>query len=293
MKKVSIIVTVYNVQDYLPKCIDSILSQRYENLELILINDGSTDRSFSICEDYAQRDSRVKVISQPNGGISVARNRGIEAATGDYIVFVDGDDWIEGNFLERMVTVHEETGSDVTICNYTAFNQENTIFSFYVSPEDSYVKIFTPNEWFQHIYGIENHSTCFVVAWGKIYNKCLFEKLLYPAGKIAEDDYSTYFTYLQADKITYVNEGLYIYRIHPNSITTSNKLLDRIPLRSIEEEFTMMTLLGLDTTAISRIFIVRLKMLKKACLLDGKVDDYKHICLMLDILKKHGVVTDE
>ncbi len=289
MKKVSIIVAVYNVQDYLPKCIDSILAQHYENIELILVNDGSTDRSFSICEDYAHRDSRIKVISQQNGGLSAARNHGIELAAGDYLVFVDGDDWLQENFLERMVAVHEETGSDVTVCNYMRFNQQKSTFLMYIRPEDTYVKTYTPNEWCRDLYEHVHGRVCSVTAWGKIYNRRLFDKLRYPVGKIAEDNYTTYFTYLQSDRITYVNEALYVWRMNPNSITGTNKPTDLTPLSCLEEEFTLMTLIGLDTTEFRRFFINRLRFLKDTTLSDGRYDEYRHICLMLDILKKYGI----
>ena len=287
MHTISVIVPIYNNAKYLPKCLDSLLAQTYRDLEIILVNDGSTDGTFQICEAYRQKDSRIKVISQPNSGCSAARNRGIEMASGTYISFVDGDDWVEDNYFERLVSVHEETGSDVTITNFVRFEEETSVFHFYTRKEDSYVKEYKPEEWFQHMFGIENHSSCFVTAWGKLYNRKLFRLLRYPVGKIAEDDYTTFYTYLMSQKIAYINEPLYVYRTNQSSISGTNKLADRIPLASIEEAITMMTILGIDTTAAIAIFKERLRLQKGSYLVDGRVDEYNHVSMMIELLEKN------
>jgi len=115
-EKISVIVPIYNVAEYLPKCISSILSQSYENLEVILINDGSTDQSGAICGEYAQKDPRIKVIHQENKGISAARNAGLRCASGDYIAFVDGDDWIVADMYERMIAAHQMHRVSMVAC---------------------------------------------------------------------------------------------------------------------------------------------------------------------------------
>ena len=120
MEKVSVIVPVYNAEKYLNQCVDSILAQTITELECILVDDGSTDSSPAICDEYAARDSRVKVIHKPNGRASSARNAGIRAAQGEYIAFVDSDDWISPDMYERML----EAGADVCLCDYVRFNQD-------------------------------------------------------------------------------------------------------------------------------------------------------------------------
>ncbi len=289
-KTVSVIVPVYNVSKFLEHCLTSIVNQSYRDLEILLVNDGSMDQSFLICEEFRKKDPRVRVISQSNAGLSAARNRGIEAATGDYISFVDGDDWLEENFFERMVSVHEETGSDVTICNYKAFEEEKSLFYFYTNFEEKYVREYTPSEWFRNIYGNGDFSTNFVVAWGKLYNRALFENIRYPVGKIAEDDYTTYFTYLLSEKIAYIHEPLYIYRKNPEGISKTKPVIERLPLQSIEEEFTLATLAAdIDTSSIRKIYLERLRILRDWCLFAGRAEDYRHICLKIEVLKKHGI----
>ncbi len=118
MKSVSVIIPVYNVEKYLPKCLDSVVGQSYRNLEIICINDGSPDNSAEILEYYAKKDSRIKIITQKNEGLSGARNTGINAATGDYIIFLDSDDWIDPDTVENAVSVAEKNGSDVVMWGY-------------------------------------------------------------------------------------------------------------------------------------------------------------------------------
>ena len=116
--KISVVVPVYNVEDYLDRCVKSIISQTYENLEVILVDDGSADGSPVMCDSWAQKDPRIKVIHKPNGGVSSARNAALDAATGDFIGFVDSDDWIENDFYELLMKSLAENGSDIAFCGY-------------------------------------------------------------------------------------------------------------------------------------------------------------------------------
>ena len=118
-RKVSIIVPVYNVEQYIGECLDSILKQTYDNLEVILVEDCSTDNTLSLCQRYAKTDARIKLLrNEKNAGVSFSRNRALEVATGDYIGMIDSDDWIEADYIERMVTALEETGADTCACGY-------------------------------------------------------------------------------------------------------------------------------------------------------------------------------
>ncbi len=125
--KISVIVPVYNVEPYLNKCINSILDQTYKNLELILIDDGSTDRSGLICEEYKKRDPRIIVIHQSNMGVSSARNAGLNICSGSYVSFVDSDDWIEKNMYQDMISAIEDTGTDFAVCNETLIYSSNSV----------------------------------------------------------------------------------------------------------------------------------------------------------------------
>ena len=123
--KVSVVVPVYNVESYLEKCMDSIVGQTYSNLEIILVNDRSTDGSCEICEKYAGRDGRIKLISKKNGGLSDARNAGLDAASGEYLFFVDSDDFLELNAISELVSRAKAYEADVVVCNYTYAHEKD------------------------------------------------------------------------------------------------------------------------------------------------------------------------
>ena len=123
---ISIIVAIYNVDQYLEQCIDSIINQSYKNLEIILVNDGSTDNSKNICDYYSEIDKRIKVVHKKNGGVSSARNTGIDIATGDYIAFVDSDDYLELNMYETMINNLEQNQCDMGVCGYSIFYNDST-----------------------------------------------------------------------------------------------------------------------------------------------------------------------
>lgn len=128
--KISVVVPVYNVEKYIEQCLDSIIDQTYRDLQIILVDDGSTDGSAIICDEYAAKDSRISIIHQPNGGVSVARNTGIEAATGDYLTFVDSDDWLESGMYEKMVNqLNNSSGLDMVMCDSTLITKDSEIKS--------------------------------------------------------------------------------------------------------------------------------------------------------------------
>lgn len=124
MPKISIIIPIYNVENYLEKCIQSVLNQTYKDFELLLIDDGSTDNSVKICDDYAQKDNRIRVIHKTNGGVSTARNEGIRNARGEYLGFIDSDDYIEPNMYETLINNIEEYGCDISICGFKVFDED-------------------------------------------------------------------------------------------------------------------------------------------------------------------------
>lgn len=124
---VSVIVAVYNIEEYLPRCVDSILAQTYEKLEIILVDDGSTDKSGRICDEYAEKDSRIQVIHKKNGGLSDARNAGMDIATGEYIGFVDGDDWIDRDMYRAMYEACEKENAQIAACRYKQITKSGVI----------------------------------------------------------------------------------------------------------------------------------------------------------------------
>lgn len=221
LSKVSIVVPVYNVSQYLRVCIDSLINQTYPNCEIILVDDGSKDDSGEICDEYALKYSNINVLHKQNGGLSDARNSGLKMCTGEFVMFIDSDDYVSENLVERLIDKYKETNADIVICDYKDvwddkynFSQEKANYSISVMSNIEAVKVL--------IFG-EKHGM--VPAWNKLYKKELLnEKELYPIGKIHEDCYTTYKLMLKADKICYINEKLYAYRHRCGSITTNINL---------------------------------------------------------------------
>ncbi len=213
MKKLSVVIPVYNVEKYLEQCINSICGQSYQNLEIILINDGSEDGSLNICEDAARKDPRITVISQINGGLSAARNTGMAHASGEYITFVDSDDYVDTEMFSDMITEMEGTDADISVCNFEKFWGNKTKNNIVSSNES---EALTAAETLGKLY--TDQQVIFVTAWGKIYKRELFDGVTYPVGRINEDIFTTYKTYAKADKVIYMNRAYYKYRQRAGSI---------------------------------------------------------------------------
>lgn len=218
-KLISVVVPVYNVELYLEKCIESIINQTYKNLEIILVDDGATDRSGKICDDYSQKDSRIKVIHKQNGGLSEARNAGIEIACGDYIAFVDSDDFIHPKMYETMMNIMRKDHSDMIVCGITPVSDQAEIDQNMKIPNDS-DRIVNGVE-FQHMYFDRKYAQTVVVAWNKLYSRRMFQTLRFPKGKLHEDEYTTYKITYPCKQISYVETGFYYYVTRSTSIMGS------------------------------------------------------------------------
>lgn len=210
---ISMIIPVYNVEEYLPACLESVLNQTYKKLEIILVDDGAKDRSGEICEEYKLRDSRIQVIHKKNGGLSDARNKGMEYATGEYLVFLDSDDVIAGNYVEYLYSLVCDTNADIGICD----------------PVHCYPggEIVFEKETLRRIYDSEDaicemlyQKSFLVAAWGKIYRRNVFADIRFPYGMLFEDSAIMYRVFDRAGKIVYGNAKLYGYMHRENSITT-------------------------------------------------------------------------
>ena len=281
MEKISVIVPVYMSEDYLEKCLDSILQQTYQNLEVILINDGSTDGSAAICQRYKNQDARVKVYHKPNGGVASSRNRALEAVTGDYIVFVDNDDWLELDHIQSLYDLLKKTDADIAIGNFTQFIEDQGSFLIHVGADNYFEQVFSPFDWFHHQYdGKYNLSKCFTVPWAKLYKAELFKDIVYPTDQKVEDDYTTYKVYLQADKIAYMNKAIYIHRKRSTSVTRTVNLADVYPLKSIEERLTILNLIGAPQELLDKeiqAYKWRLSVHEEESLKRGDMEAYQQI----------------
>lgn len=210
---ISVIVPVYNVEKYVGKCIESILQQTYTDFELILVNDGSTDKSGEICSKYSKIDKRIKLINQANGGLSSARNVGIDVCAGDYITFIDSDDYISKCMLQELYECLSDAVADIAMCSFKRVKENDVVTEKIesINPE-----LIDSKECFRRIYTAKADE--FTVAWGKLYKKELFKGLRYPEGKIHEDEFVTYKLFAQAEKIVYLDVALYYYLIREQSI---------------------------------------------------------------------------
>ena len=211
---ISIVVPIYNVENYLNECIESLIKQTYKNIEIILVDDGSSDNCSNICEEYAKKDTRIKVIHKEHGGPSEARNYGIDIATGTYMVFVDSDDYVDVKYVEMLYNAIKTNNTKVSQCNFWKINDKGE-FIEKVGYLDNQIK--NGKDMIMDLYN--GYSIVNIVAWNKMYAIELFDNLRYPVGKIHEDEYITYKIFYNTDKIAVINEYLYNYRQNENSIT--------------------------------------------------------------------------
>ena len=212
----SVIIPVYNVEEYLAKCVDSILNQSYTNLEVILVNDGSKDSSGSICDAFAQKDSRVRVIHKENGGLSSARNAGIEAAKGEYITFVDSDDWIEADAYAHLLELMQRYQVKLVCGGNYDVDGETGVKTLGICPGKE--ELVTTEEFVGRMFKWQG---CDSSACDKIYHKSLLENFRYPEGRVCEDVAVTYKIVLGTDRAVFSERPFYNYYHRPGSITIS------------------------------------------------------------------------
>ncbi len=220
---ISIIIPIYNVEKYLKECLDSILGQTYKNLEIILVDDGSPDNCGNICDEYLKKDSRIKVIHKTNGGLSDARNHGINIATGEYICFVDSDDYVDKYYVEKLYNAIKSKNLKLAQCNILNVNNQKDIIEK-LGYDDYCIK--SGKEIIREQYG--KHVVENTVVWNKIYKKELFTDIRFPIGKIHEDEFVTYKILYTLDKVAIINDYLYNYRENDNSITKKKFNLKRL-----------------------------------------------------------------
>ena len=229
-KKISIIVPVYKVEQYLSRCVDSLINQTYKNIEIILVDDGSPDCCGVICDEYAKRDSRIVVVHKQNGGLSDARNKGLDIATGDFIMFVDSDDWIDEKTCEKVLNNAIRNKSDIVVFGV------NNVY------DDGHVKSFPPMffDAISHsdaikslIYNIPQYGI-FNYACNKLYSRRLFDTMRFAKGRLAEDQGITYKLFHEAANVFVCKDTLYNYYQRSGSISKNRfepqQIVDRISL---------------------------------------------------------------
>jgi len=241
---ISVIVPIYSVEKYLSRCIESIINQTYRNIEIILVNDGSPDNCGQICDEYAKKDERIYVIHKKNGGLSDARNAGLKIAKGEYISFVDSDDWIHEKYIEKLYDLITKSNADISMCDFIKTSDDN-------------VKVDNSNEEITEYSNIEaldllmggKLNVQFVVSWGKLYKRRLFENIKFPIGRIHEDEFTTYKLLYKAKKIVFTTSKLLFYWQREDSImgTGEYNIKNRLDaLDAFEERAVFFNKVGLN-----------------------------------------------
>ena len=229
---VSIIVPVYKVEPYLRRCLDSLSNQTYTHLEIILVDDGSPDGCPQICDEYAAQDNRIVVIHKENGGVSDARNVGLDICKGKFIAFVDSDDWVEQQYAETLLAPLLSENADISIGNHRIFSNEKENFPI----DELKSGMFSNQEIINEMFTTRNQ---YKILWGKIFRKELFDNVRFPVGKIYEDEYAGYIPYFFAKKIFCINQILYHYQKRSDSITGKDFLYDDYDIKISQVQFLM------------------------------------------------------
>jgi glycosyltransferase involved in cell wall biosynthesis len=211
---VSVIIPVYGVEAYLQTCVDSVCAQTWKNLEIILVDDGSPDNCPALCDALAERDGRIRVIHKENGGLSDARNRGIEAATGRYLMFVDSDDYIQPTMVQTLHQALVEAKADVSLCDYARvdtdgvwLDQDKPLPGAVLTGLEAMEQMELAGQWWRY-----------AVAWNKLYKREIFASLRFPKGKIHEDDFIIHRVFAQCQRVAVVPQRLYFYVQRSDSI---------------------------------------------------------------------------
>lgn len=218
---VSVIIPIYRAEKYVERCVDSILCQTYDNIEVILVDDGSPDNCPIICDNYKQIDNRIKVIHQINNGPAVARNNGIKNANGQFIAFVDSDDYVSRDYIKCLVEIAEKYNSEIVSCAYTTNDGELELNSIPFG-----IKVFSPED---AIKTLMKEKILYTAPWGKIFKKNVLEDIRFPAELMHEDLAVIYRFFDNSNKIVHLSNKMYYYEENPDSITQScftNKKLD-------------------------------------------------------------------
>jgi glycosyltransferase involved in cell wall biosynthesis len=211
---VSVIIPVYNIEKYVGKCLGSVCGQGYDDLEIIVVDDGSTDDSGKICDEFKKKDGRVKVYHNKNRGLSAARNFGISKARGEFIALVDGDDYVKKNYISEMVEALDDE-TDVVVCGYNDILPQEKELNGHMAAAQLLVE----------------QESLDIVAWNKLYSKKMFDDIRYPEGEKYEDSLTTYKILALARKVKYIPKSLYVYVVRCGSIMNTAKIEERLAVR--------------------------------------------------------------
>ena len=215
--KISVIIPVFNIEQYMLECLESVLAQTYGNYEVILVDDGSKDLSGSICDEVSVSDSRITVIHKSNGGLSSARNTGNRFCTGEYAVYIDGDDYVSPQMLEKMLSSAQKYDADLVICNYSEFEDNKKLQGISNIVEDS---VISPDE-VQKKLIFKDGGEVYSIICNKLFRRDLLKKIIFPEQKLHEDEYVFHDLYFNCQRVSQIKDALYFYRQRSGSIMNS------------------------------------------------------------------------
>lgn len=245
---ISVIVPIYKVEKYLSKCVKSILAQTYTNIEVILVDDGSPDNCGRIADTYAARDKRVRVIHKPNGGLSSARNAGIDIAGGAYIGFVDSDDYIHPDMYKNLYTAIKAADAEISICNYCWMNENGTLCEKELSSDKITTGVLSYNAVFAAMH--ERSNVTYITAYNKLYKSSLLHTVRFPEGKIHEDEFTVHHFFAQCNKVACISDVLYYYVQREGGLTSHFSLKNFDRFEALLDRYRFYRGIGYQTLAV-------------------------------------------
>ena len=288
---ISLVVPIYNVENYLWSCLDSIVKQTYSNIEILLVNDGSPDGSATICQEFVAKDSRFRYIEKENGGLSDARNAGIAESKGEFISFVDSDDWIEPTYVEDLYRAALFNDAEVVVSNYQEFHQERNVYLIHLF-EDYYETHYSGEEVIQQLPLLERKDFSFTTSWGILFARRLFDTISFPKGKTIEDTRTNYRLFAESSRLTYIHKVLYNYRVGVDSISSriTEKLLVDV-LECLMERMAVYAIKGWNVADERENVLTNLKMRYNQAKEAGlqSTDIFKRYAELLTLLRDIGV----
>ena len=288
---ISLVVPIYNVENYLWSCLDSIAKQTYSNIEILLVNDGSPDGSATICQEFVAKDSRFRYIEKENGGLSDARNAGIAESKGEFLSFVDSDDWIEPTYVEDLYRAALFNDAEVVVSNYQEFHQERNVYLIHLF-EDYYETHYSGEEVIQQLPLLERKDFSFTTSWVILFARRLFDTISFPKGKTIEDTRTNYRLFAESSRLTYIHKVLYNYRVGVDSISSriTEKLLVDV-LECLMERMAVYAVKGWNVADERENVLTNLKMRYNQAKEAGlqNTDIFKRYAELLTLLGDIGV----
>ena len=288
---VIVVIPVYNVENYLEECIQSVLNQTYTNLDIVLVNDGSTDASAEICDRFAEIDGRVRVFHTENRGAALSKNFGVTQALGEYVLFVDSDDIAEKRMVETLYRQVEETGADIVIGNYFLYDENDGQYKLYVLERDFCIEELSAQELIDRQAGKWHfNASVFISPCVKLVKKQLLLRVPFTNGRRFDDEATIHRLFIKSQKTIFVNDNLYIYRVRKGSIMTSQFDLSWVQdiLQVFSSKLADLLLAGIDPSVMRIRFVNILKEYKYLCETYNltHTDEYREILFRLDLFKE-------